>query len=283
MNAAEGVAALRLETLELHLTDSILTVAVHRPEALNALAPQVIAELREVFGLLRERLAQPLVADGEDLDWSIRGVILTGTGGKAFIAGADIKTMQSMTVDDARVYASEAHELFSWLETLPVPVVAAVNGYALGGGCEIAMACDVIYASENAKFGQPEVALGLIPGFGGCVRLQQYVGVARARELIFTGRHIDALEAERIGLVARVLPDTGALAEAARTTLLQSAAQSPVAVSLAKRAIRAAQALPTDQGVEAELEAFVECFASDDMREGTAAFVGKRKPQFPGR
>ena len=283
MSAAERVAALRLETLELHLTDSILTIAVHRPEALNALAPQVIAELREVFGLLRERLGRPLVADGEDLDWSIRGVILTGTGGKAFIAGGDIKSMQVMTPDEARGYAAQAHELFSWLETLPVPVIAAVNGYALGGGCEIAMACDVIYASENAKFGQPEVALGLIPGFGGCVRLQQYVGIAHARELIFTGRHIDALEAERIGLVARVLPDTGALAEAARTTLLQSAAQSPVAVSLAKHAIRAAQALPTDQGIEAELEAFVECFESDDLREGTTAFVEKRKPQFPGR
>ncbi len=283
MSAAERVAALDLETLELHLAESILTIAVHRPQVLNALSPQVIAELREVFGALRESLGLPLAAGGEELDWSIRGVVITGTGGKAFVAGADISAMTRMTPDEARSYAAEAHEVLVWIETLPVPVIAAVNGFALGGGCELAMACDVIYASENAKFGQPEVGLGIIPGFGGCVRLQQYVGVAHARELIFTGRHIDALEAERIGLVARVLPDTGALAEAAHETIRQAARNSPAAVALAKRTIRGAQARPTDQGIEVELDAFASCFDSADMREGTAAFIEKRRPEFPGR
>lgn len=283
MSAADRVLALQLGTLELHLSEEILTVVIHRPEVLNALSPQVISEFREVFGALRESLGLPLVEGGEELDWSIRGVILTGSGGKAFIAGADISALNAMTPEQSRANTAETHELFVWIETLPVPVVAAVNGFALGGGCEIAMACDVIYASENAKFGQPEVALGIIPGFGGCVRLQQYVGVALARELIYTGRHIDALEALRIGLVSRVLPDTGALSEAARDMLHTVAQQSPAAVALAKRTIRAAQALPTDQGLAIELDAFASCFGTPDMLEGTTAFLEKRKAQFPGR
>lgn len=282
MTAAGRVSALALETLEVHLTGEILTVTMHRPQVLNALSPQVIGELREVFGALQETLRQP-VDGGEGLDWSVRGVIITGSGGKAFIAGADISAMNTMTPGEARDYTAHAHELFVWIETLPVPVVAAVNGYALGGGCEIAMACDVIYASENAKFGQPEVALGIIPGFGGCVRLQQHVGVAMARELIFTGRHIDALEALRIGLVSRVLPDSGALMEAARDMLTASAANSPTAVANAKRTIRATQALPTDAGLAIEIDAFAACFGTPDMIEGTTAFLEKRPAQFPGR
>lgn len=282
MTAADRVEALTPETLELHLTEQILTVTMHRPQVLNALSPEVIGELREVFGALRDTLGQP-VDGGAELDWSIRGVIITGSGGKAFIAGADISAMNAMTPSEAHAYTASAHELFVWIETLPVPVVAAVNGYALGGGCEIAMACDVIYASENAKFGQPEVALGIIPGFGGCVRLQQYVGVGMARELIFTGRHIDALEALRIGLVSRVLPDTGVLMDAAREMLQAAAANSPAAVANAKRTIRATQARPTDEGLAIEIESFAACFGTPDMVEGTTAFLEKRKPQFEGR
>lgn len=281
MTVSERVAALDCETLRLEVADAILTVAIDRPEVLNALSPRVIAELREVFGLLREGLGDE--GPGGAPDWSVRGVILTGSGPKSFVAGADISVMRTQTREEADAYAGEAQELTSWIETLQVPVIAAVNGFALGGGCELAMACDYIYASENASFGQPEVALGLIPGFGGCVRLQQYVGIAAARELIFTGRRIDAAEAERLGLVLRVLPDAEALLAAAAESLRAVAKQSPAAVAAAKRTVRAAQALPTDDGLRIELAAFAGRFGTADMLEGTAAFVEKRKPEFTGR
>lgn len=281
MNAAERLGALTYETIELHVADAVATVTINRPEVLNALSPQVIAELRQVFGDLRESLGQP--GDDGEPDWSIRGVIFTGSGSKSFVAGADISVMRTMSPEQSASYSAGAQELTSWIETLPVPVIAAVNGFALGGGCELAMACDYIFASENASFGQPEVALGLIPGFGGCVRLQQYVGIAAARELIFTGRRIDALEAARLGLVAHVFPDTGALHVGAAESLGLIIKNSPVAVAAAKRAVRAAQALPTDAGLALEREAFAACFGTGDMIEGTTAFVEKRKPAFPGK
>lgn len=281
MNAAERLGALTYETIELHVADAVATVTINRPEVLNALSPQVIAELRQVFGDLRESLGQP--GDDGEPDWSIRGVIFTGSGSKSFVAGADISVMRTMSPEQSASYSAGAQELTSWIETLPVPVIAAVNGFALGGGCELAMACDYIFASENASFGQPEVALGLIPGFGGCVRLQQYVGIAAARELIFTGRRIDALEAARLGLVAHVFPDTGALHVGAAESLGLIIKNSPVAVAAAKRAVRASQALPTDAGLALEREAFAACFGTGDMIEGTTAFVEKRKPAFPGK
>lgn len=281
MSVAERLASLDPETLRLGIADSILTLTIDRPEVLNALSPQVIADLREVFGLLRDGLGQ--AERGGAPDWSVRGVVLTGSGPKAFVAGADISVMRTQTPEQARSYTAEAQELTSWIETLAVPVVAAVNGFALGGGCEIAMACDYIFASENASFGQPEVALGLIPGFGGCVRLQQYVGIAAARELILTGRRIDAREAERLGLVLRVLPDTEALLEAAVESLRLASQQAPTAVAAAKRTVRAAQALPTDEGLAVERDAFVARFGTPDMVEGTTAFVEKRRPAFEGR
>ena len=281
MNAAARLAALTYDTLKLHVDDGIATVTIDRPEVLNALSPQVIAELRQVFGDLHESLGRP--GDDGEPDWSIRGVILTSTGSRAFVAGADISVMREMSPEQARQYAGGAHELTQWIETLPVPVIAAVNGFALGGGCELALACDYIFASENASFGQPEVALGLIPGFGGTVRLQQVVGIARANELIMTGRRIDALEAERIGLVAHVFPDTGALQEGALASLRLVAQQSPVAVAASKRTVRAVQERPTDEGLALELDAFAARFGTPDMREGTAAFVEKRTPEFPGR
>lgn len=280
MALVERLHSLAPETLRLSVTDAILTVTIDRPEALNALSPQVIAELREVFGVLRDGLGAPDQTGKPD--WSIRGVILTGAGPKAFVAGADITVMRTQTAAQAQVYTTEAQELTSWLETLAVPVVAAVNGFALGGGCELAMACDYIFASEQASFGQPEVALGLIPGFGGCVRLQQYVGIAAARELILTGRRIDAREAERLGLVLRVLPDTETLLDAAAESLRLTAAQSPTAVAAAKRTVRAAQARPTDEGLSLERDAFVDRFGTPDMVEGTTAFVEKRRAEFPG-
>ncbi len=290
MNTAARLEALTYETIELQVRDAILTVTINRPEVLNALSPQVIAELRQVFGELRESLAQPSLpgqpggeaAEHTANDWSIRGVIFTGEGSRSFVAGADISVMRAMTPEQSAQYAAGAQELTSWIETLPVPVIAAVNGFALGGGCELAMACDFIYASENASFGQPEVGLGLIPGFGGCVRLQQYVGIAAARDLIFTGRRIDAFEAEKLGLVAHVFPDTGALHVGAEEAMRLIAKQSPVAVAMAKRAVRATQSLPTDEGLVIEREAFAACFGTGDMIEGTTAFIEKRKPNFPG-
>lgn len=283
---ADRVAALDCETLRLAVTgdpsEALLTVTIDRPDVLNALSPQVIAELRRVVGLLRDGLGAATDAGTGRPDWSIRGVIITGSGSRAFVAGADISVMREQSPDEAAAYAGEAQELTSWLETLPVPVVAAVNGFALGGGCELALACDYAFATESASFGQPEVALGLIPGFGGTVRLQQRVGVAAARELILTGRRIDADEALRLGLVLRVLPDGGALLAAARASLQLVAKQSPVAVAAAKRAMREVQSLPTDQGLGIERDAFSACFATADMAEGTAAFVEKRRPQFAG-
>ena len=277
MTVADRLAALDCRTLALDVREAILTVTITRPEVLNALSPEVIAELRTVVGLLRDG-----IGSGAEPDWSVRGIVLTGAGGKAFVAGADIAQMRGMSAADADAYTAEAQELTSWLETLPVPVVAAVNGFALGGGCELAMACDVILASANAAFGQPEVALGLIPGFGGCVRLQQYVGIAAARELILTGRRISAEEAARLGLVSRVLDDQESLLAAAREVIALAARQSPTAVAAAKRTVRAAQAQPTDLGLEIERAAFVARFGTADMREGTAAFVEKRRPEFPG-
>ncbi|MGK0715619.1 enoyl-CoA hydratase/isomerase family protein [Leucobacter sp. W1153] len=287
MNTAARLEALTYETIELQVRDAILTIKINRPKVLNALSPQVIAELRQVFGELRDSLGRPSQPGGDGTeesvnDWSIRGVIFTGQGSKSFVAGADISVMREMTPAQSAQYAASAQELTSWIETLPVPVIAAVNGFALGGGCELAMACDFIYASENASFGQPEVGLGLIPGFGGCVRLQQYVGIAAARDLIFTGRRIDAFEAEKLGLVAHVFPDTGALHVGAEDAMKRISQQSPVAVAMAKRAVREVQALPTDAGLILEREAFAACFGTGDMIEGTAAFVEKRKPNFPG-
>lgn len=304
MTVAERLSGLTLEMLALEFDDSILTVTVNRPAVLNALSPLVVEELREVFGALRQALGQPAVAtertadqnadaaaaaaaanntDGiADPDWSVRGVILTGAGEKAFVAGADISEMRGMTPEQSREYAERTQELTSWVETLPVPVIAAVNGFALGGGCELAMACDYIFASSNASFGQPEVALGLIPGFGGTVRLTQYVGIAAARELILTGRRIDAAEARRLGLALQVLPDVSSLRAAAHESLQLAARQSPAAVASAKLTIRAVRPLSTDAGLAYEAEAFAGRFGTPDMLEGTAAFVEKRKPKFLG-
>jgi enoyl-CoA hydratase len=280
MTAAQHLASLECETLTLRLENKILDVTITRPEVLNALSPVVISELREVFGALRERLGT--ITD-ESADWSVRGVMLTGAGARAFVAGADISAMRDMSPAQSREYSAQTQELTSWIETLQVPVIAAVNGFALGGGCELAMACDYIFASENASFGQPEVALGLIPGFGGSVRLTHYVGVAAARELILTGRRIDASEAFRLGLASRVLPDVGALHEAARESLALAAAQSPVAVASAKLTIRNARHLSTEGGLALELDAFAGRFGTPDMLEGTSAFLEKRTPHFSGR
>ena len=263
-------------TLKLDLDEGILTLTVDRPEARNALSQQVVSELWKAFTAIQDSCTH-------DAGWPVRGVIVTGGGGKAFVAGADIREMASMDPDSAAEYARSMQGVTLLIEKLPVPVIAAVDGFALGGGCELALACDFIYASEAAQFGQPEVNLGLVPGFGGSVRLPQRVGLGPARELIYTARRIDAAEALRLGLANRVLPSRDELLAAARETLQEIAGKAPAAVGLAKQSIAGATGRPTNQGLEAEAEAFREAFTTDDMREGTAAFLEKRKAAFTGK
>ncbi|MCB9753521.1 MAG: enoyl-CoA hydratase/isomerase family protein [Myxococcales bacterium] len=248
---------------------AVRLVTINRPKALNALNREVVRELTAVVDGL---LALP----GET-----RGLVLTGAGPKAFVAGADIAAMATMSVDEARAFASEGHALGEKLAALPLPVVAAVNGFALGGGCEIALACDFIYASENAKFGQPEVNLAVIPGFGGTQRLLRRVGLARALELCMTGAIIRADEALRIGLVNRVLP-AGEVVAAAVTTVETIAQKGPLAVAAAKRVLHAGADMVLARANQAEIEAFASLFATQDQREGMAAFLEKRAAGFTG-
>ena len=248
--------------------DGLGILTMNRPAALNALNKETMDELCELLTAIKN-------------DPSIKAVILTGAE-KSFVAGADIKEMLPMTAAEGQAWGRLGQTVFNMIENLPQPVIAAINGFALGGGCELAMACDYIFASENASFGQPEVALGLIPGFGGTVRLTQYVGIAAARELIITGRRIDSAEALRLGLALRVLPDVAAVRAAARESLGLAAAQSPAAVASAKQTTRAVRPLSTDDGLAFEAEAFAARFGTPDMLEGTAAFLEKRRAEFLG-
>lgn len=255
--------------------DTIVTVTVNRPGALNALSSQVIDDLDHVLDVLAEA--------NTDGGWPVRGMIITGAGEKAFVAGADIREMTEMSPDQAWAYSTRTQALTLKLESLPVPVIAAVNGFALGGGCELAMACDFIYATTRATFGQPEVSLGLVPGFGGSVRLQQRVGAARAREMLFTGQRITADEAARVGLVNTLFDSQEDLLDGARSTLLTIAGQSPSAVAAVKSTMRRIEGHTTARGLEIEAEAFREAFRTADMQEGTRAFLAKEKPAFPGK
>jgi enoyl-CoA hydratase len=236
---------------------------------LNALNGETLTELRD---RLRE-LA---------LDTDARTVVLTGAGEKAFAAGADITEMTEMTVLEAHGWGMLGHECGRLLESMPKPTIAAVNGFALGGGCELALACDIRYASENAKFGQPEINLSVIPGWGGTQRLARAVGAGLAKDLILTGRTIDAAEALRIGLVSAVYPGAELL-DRALETAAGLAKKSPVALSAAKDA--ANRALQGDLGTGLSYEAilFAALFATEDQVEGMRAFTEKREPDFKGR
>jgi enoyl-CoA hydratase len=247
--------------------DAVAVVTVDRQDALNALDVATLTQLRdELRGL----------ADEEE----VRVVILTGAGERAFVAGADIKYMSGLGVDEAKEWGALGHEAGRLLETMPKPTIAAVNGFALGGGCELALAGDIRYAASRAKLGQPEVNLGIIPGWGGTQRLGRVCGLGVAKELIFTGRTVDADEALRIGLVSAVHDP---VLDRARETATLLAAKSPLALRLMKQL--ANRALGGDHGanLEAEADSFGELFASEDAKEGLAAFVEKREPQFRGR
>lgn len=263
-------------TLLTDIRDTVLTITVNRPDALNALSSRVIEDLEHCLAAVSE------VLTNDDGAWPVRGIIITGAG-KAFVAGADIREMTAMNPDDAHAYSSRMHEVTLAIEQLPVPVIAAVNGFALGGGCELAMACDLIYAVSTASFGQPEVSLGLVPGFGGSVRLPRYVGPGLARELLFTGRRLDAGEAQRAGLVTALFDTVEELLDGARSTVVSVGRQSPAAVALVKRTLAATQGLTTADGLAVEAESFCVAFATEDKAEGTRAFLAKERPNFPGR
>ncbi len=257
------------ETLLVETQERICTVKVNRPKALNALNPQVLEDLVQVFAKIND-------------DEQVGAVLLTGEGEKAFVAGADIAAMKEMNALDARRFCELGHRAMSAVENCRKPVVAAVHGFCLGGGMELALSCDFIYASENAKLGLPEVNLGLFPGFGGTQRLARLVGRARAKELVFTARMISADEAWQMGIVNRVLtPDV--LMEEVSKTLREILSKGPVAVELAKRVINQGTDLDLNSGLTLEASAFPLIFATEDRIEGVTAFLEKRKAQFSGR
>ena len=249
--------------------DGIATITFNRPKVLNALNLELLDEFSCV---LDEILA----------DEDIRALILTGAGEKAFVAGADINELADMNPIAAKAFSQKGHRIIRKLQQLPIPVIAAVNGYALGGGSEIALACDFIYASEKAVFGLPEISLGLIPGFGGTQRLPRLVGINMAKEMIFTGSMIPAPDAHRIGLVNR-LTSAEKLMEEVQTVAGNIARKGKVSVRAAKQAINQGINADLDTACRIEIDAFAICLASEDAKEGTAAFLEKRKPEFKGR
>jgi enoyl-CoA hydratase len=257
------------ENLLLEVDDGIAVLTFNRPKVLNALNAATIAELGDA------------VAKVEG-DPAVRGLVLTGAGEKAFVAGADIAAMAKMTALEARRFAETAHAILARMEALPIVTIAAVNGFALGGGCEVAMGCDLIYASEKAKFGQPEVNLGLVPGFGGTQRLTRRVGASRALELVLAADMIDAAKAKEIGLALEVLP-AAELLGFAKAQARKIASKGPIAVAVAKRLVREGADTDVRTANELERQGFAGIFATDDAREGMNAFVEKRAAKFQGR
>ncbi len=237
-------------------------VTVDRPKALNALNSEVLDELRRTFEAI-------------DLE-TVRCVVVTGAGEKSFVAGADIGEMSSLTRAEGEAFGKKGNDLFRMIETFPIPVIAAVNGYALGGGCELALCCDIRICSENAQFGQPEVGLGITPGFGGTQRLVRAVGPGRAKEMIYTARSIKAEDALRAGLVNAVYP-LAELMPAAMKLAGNIAKNAPIAVRACKKAINEGTQLDMDSAVALEEKLFGSCFETEDQREGMQAFLEKRK------
>jgi enoyl-CoA hydratase len=258
---------MELQNILWQVEDGVGVATFNRPKVLNALDARTIEELAQV------------VAEVEG--GAARALVLTGAGDKAFVAGADIGAMSQMTPAAARRFAERAHGVLERLGLLPVPTLAAVNGFALGGGCEVALACDLVYASERARFGQPEVNLGIIPGFGGTQRLARRVGGMRALEMVLTGDHYDAARAKEMGLVLDVLA-AERLLPFVKEQARKIAGKGPLAVAQAKRAVLTGADAPLGVANELERQAFSATFATEDAREGMRAFLEKRAPAFKG-
>jgi enoyl-CoA hydratase len=248
------------------IEQGICLIVINRPKALNALNSETLLEIRSA------------VKEAEDKQ-EVQAVILTGAGDRAFVAGADIAQMNGLDTLSGRKMALLGQQVFSEIENLDKPVIAAVNGFALGGGCELAMACDIRIASENAKFGQPEVNLGIIPGFGGTQRLPRLIGKGRAKYYIYTGELMSAHEAFITGLVNKVVP-AGELLNTARQVATTIMSKAPVAVQMAKQAINNGMDVDLDSGIAYEAEAYSTCFGTSDRVEGMNAFLEKRAPVF---
>jgi enoyl-CoA hydratase len=260
---------MQLQNLLYAVQDGVGLVTVNRPKALNALDSRTIEELSQVVEAARN-------------DAALRALVVTGAGDKAFVAGADISQMAGLTALEARRFADLGHRTLAALEALDVPTIAAVNGFALGGGCELALACDLAYASDKARFGQPEVNLGLIPGFGGTQRLARRVGPMRAMELVLTGDMVDGARAREMGLVLEVLP-ADKLMEHVLSVARKIAGKGAVCVAQAKRAVLAASDADLATGNQLERQAFAVLFGTEDAREGMRAFLEKRPARFQGK
>jgi enoyl-CoA hydratase len=256
------------ETIIFQKHGKVAVIKFNRPKALNAINPQLLAEVHKAL-------------DEIEKDPSIKVLVLTGEGEKAFVAGADISYMVNLSPLAARKWSQDGHDLGFRFENFPIPVIACVNGFALGGGTEMAMACDFIYASETAKFGQPEINLGLIPGFGGTQRLSRLVGKAVAKELCMTGGMITAQEAKAIGLVNKVFPADKLWEETMKTAELV-ASKGKVALRAVKQCIDRGYDTDLRRGCQMESDAFGFCLSSPDAKEGMSAFLEKRKPDFKG-
>lgn len=257
------------KNLLLEKNDNVAIVKINRPDKLNALNAETLDELKKIFMSLRN-------------DESVYAVILTGSGEKAFVAGADISELNKLDMISAKAFSEKGQEIFYSIENMNKPVIAAVNGFALGGGCELALSCHIRLASENAKFGQPEVNLGIIPGYGGTQRLTRLINSGRAAEYIFTGDMIDATEALRIGLVNHVYPQAELLNKAFEmASKISSKGQH--AVRLAIKAINAVDQVSDTEGQKYEASLFAICCGTEDFKEGTSAFLEKRKPIFKNK
>ena len=249
------------------VADGVATITINRPAKYNALNTSVVTTLREFFKKAEE-------------DASVRAVVLTGAGEKAFAAGADITEFKGKDSETVRPLAENGQELCKFIEAMSKPVIAAVNGFALGGGCEIAMACDIRYASANAKFGQPEINLGIIPGFGGTVRLARLVGLGMAKEMTYSGDQIKSDEALRIGLVNKVFESVEALMSGADALAKKLVTKPGVALNLAKQSLNNTWENPHQKNLKFEVDVFCKTFDTEDKVEGVDAFLNKRDPTF---
>lgn len=251
------------------LKDGIATITFNRPEVLNALNEELLQELSTALDEIEE-------------DEDIRVLVLTGAGERSFVAGADIKELVRFNALQAKSFAETGQIIVNKFQSLPIPVVAAVNGFALGGGCEIALACDFVYASENAMFGLPEINLGLIPGLGGTQRLPRLIGKNKAKEIIFTGKMLSAAEAMEIGIVNRVFPIKSFMDETFKVAGI-IASKGKVSLRAAKQAINNGMNVDLYSGCNIEIDAFALCMDSEDAIDGIKAFIEKRKAEFKGR